>query len=376
MANIFRQVAAFPLSWQPDYGLDLCYVTPKIVVTSGPSTAYPQRAYRNPLDKLVRFLDDKHGKEWKIWEFRAEGTGYPDKDVYGRVMHFPWPDYQPPPFGLIPLILASIRNWLDEKDDIGTGDNNECNRRIVVMHCRAGMGRSGTMTCAYLISECGWSPSEASARFTERRMRTGFGQAISIQSQLRWIEYVDRWAKNQKVYVERRVEIKEIYIWGLRAGVKVSIKGFTKHGKQIRTFHTFTRKEKSKTGGTGHAILDMRQRTALPDQVFAESGGSVIILKPTTQVILPTSDINLSVERRIKIVDSWKISTATAHVWFNAFFEGNGPENKGQPDDCGVFKIKWDKMDGIKCFHYKGTHALDHVAVIWKACDVVPATLN
>jgi protein-tyrosine phosphatase len=185
MASLLRQIVAGPRSRHPEAGLDLCYVTPFIIATSGPSGTYPQRAYRNPLDQLVKFLDYKHGEEWKIWEFRAEGTGYPDSEVYGRIRHYPWPDHHPPPFRLVGLIVAGMRNWLLEGEE--KGKEGKGNGRVVVVHCKAGKGRSGTMACSYLISECGWKPEEALARFTERRMRPGFGQGVSIPSQLRWV---------------------------------------------------------------------------------------------------------------------------------------------------------------------------------------------
>jgi hypothetical protein len=59
--------------------------------------------------------------------------------------------------------------------------------------------------------------------------------------------------------------------------------------------------------------------------------------------------------------------TAVAHVWFNTFFEGNGPEQNGIPDDSGVFEISWDAMDGIKGSSRKGTQAFEKIAVVWKA---------
>jgi hypothetical protein len=104
----------------------------------------------------------------------------------------------------------------------------------------------------------------------------------------------------------------------------------------------------------------------------AEAGGSAVIFKPSTRVILPTSDINIDFERRNKASMGWTMVTAVAHVWFNAYFEGNGPEQNGKADDTGVFEIEWDKMDGIKGSSRKGTRALDRLAVVWKAYDPEP----
>ena len=197
-------------------------MTDNIIATSGPGASYPQVAYRTPVKDLVKFLDSKHGDRWAIWEFRAEGTGYPDTEVYGRVWHYPWPDHHPPPFALIPLIMGSMRNWLKDKD---------VEDRVVVVHCKAGKGRSGTISCSYLISEEGWSPEDAMKRFTDRRMRPGFGVGISIPSQQRWVRYVDRWARHGKLYVERPVEILEVHVWGLRAWCQDRYRGLRRRRK-------------------------------------------------------------------------------------------------------------------------------------------------
>ena len=396
MASILRQIVAGPRAQHPEAGLDLCYVTDNIIATSGPGATYPQVAYRNPLKDLVKFLDSKHGEQWAIWEFRAEGTGYPDSEVYGRVWHYPWPDHHPPPFALIPLIMGSMRNWLKDKDAEG---------RVVVVHCKAGKGRSGTISSSYLISEEGWTPEDAMKRFTERRMRAGFGVGISIPSQRRYITYVDRWAKHGKLYVERPVEILEVHVWGLRAGVKIVVEGYVEEGKVIKKFHTFHSSEREvvrgsirKENGFADVAMEMlgRKKTVKSKEVAnamaisknekalegvendtgsrtdesASSGGDVIF-RPSSRVVLPSSDINIDFERRNKTnLGGFTMVTSVAHVWFNTFFEGQGPENGGTPDESGVFEIEWDAMDGIKGSSRKGTRAFDKFAVVWKAVNL------
>ncbi|KAI0161071.1 phosphatases II [Hypoxylon sp. FL1284] len=479
MASLLRQIVAGPRARHPEAGLDLCYVTDNIIAMSGPSQTYPQRAYRNPLDRLVEFLDSKHGKNWAIWEFRGEGTGYPDELVYNRVRHYPWPDHHPPPFRFVPMIVASMRNWLNgnDLDDDGGGPDDGKNKlvgkilntwrdkktdRVVVVHCKAGKGRSGTMACSYLIAECGWTPEEALARFTERRMRPKFGAGLTIPSQLRWIGYVDRWTKGGKKYVDEGLEIVEIHVWGLRSGVKLFVEGFVDGGRKIKVVHTFTKRERTIVEGNApgdngvmdliydmsgygsntaptQQILDEAKQvdetngidssTTSPDQSAAspvtkpsrsstpklisrlsrksskgslrsgrntpgnstsskstdptgpsspsstkdeadpEPGGMAVIFKPNEPIKLPNSDVNIGMERRNRAPSSmgFTMVTAVAHVWFNTFFEGNGPEQDGNPTRNGIFEIEWDKMDGIKGSSQKGTRAADKIAVVWRS---------
>ncbi|GAB0137112.1 hypothetical protein EsDP_00005395 [Epichloe bromicola] len=483
MASLLRQIVAGPRARHPEAGLDLCYVTDFIIATSGPSQTYPQLAYRNPLDQLVAFLDSKHGRDWAIWEFRAEGTGYPDEAVYGRVRHYPWPDHHPPPFRLVPMIMASMRNWLhgghvpDSQTPAspaksaasagattsgGGGTTTTRNgNRVVVVHCKAGKGRSGTMATSYLISEEGWTAEEALERFTSRRMRPKFGAGVSIPSQLRWVSYVDRWTRHGKKYLDRPIEIVEIHVWGLRNGVKVDVGGFVEDGKTIRAMHTFSRTERlvveaggapPREAGIGEMLWDLaghsaaggaskapdeaelagatnpkdhgtpvekrrrhalvRKGTGLVQKVSAnlgdgiekanksktsgnattedsastqdntttqgpkaseepEPGGLAVILKPWQPIRVPTSDVNVSVQRRNGAPKGLGLAmvSAVAHVWFNTFFEGQGPEQGGRPSDGGIFSIDWEAMDGIKGSSRKGSRALDRMSVVWRAAD-------
>ena len=280
--------------------------------------------------------------------------------------------------------------------------------RVVVVHCKAGKGRSGTVSCSYLISEEGWKAEDALKRFSERRMRPGFGAGVSIPSQLRWVGYVDRWTKNGKKYLERPVEILEVHIWGLRDGVKTSIEGFTEEGKVIKNFHVFTKDERELVRGgikrnTGFANMlgevyntergkkngisrlstaplepsavenamneaqNDRRNVQEDTDEFVNGPGGDTVFRPKERVVLETSDVNIDFERRNKASLGYTMVTAVAHVWFNVFFEGGGPEKNGEPDTSGVFEIEWDAMDGIKGSSRKGTRAFDKMAVVWKA---------
>lgn len=433
---------------------------------SGPSNTYPQRAYRNPLDQVVKFLDSKHGDDWAIWEFRAEGTGYPDEAVYGRVRHYPWPDHHPPPFRLVPMIMASMRNWLNggelhdgpdggaagtgavtDKEPDAEAIEKKKKNRVVVVHCKAGKGRSGTVCCSYLISEEGWKPQDAMDRFTARRMRPQFGAGVSIPSQVRWLGYIDRWTRGGKKYLDRPIEIVEIHIWGLRNGVKCDVSGYVDEGKKIHIYHTFKKEERhvvegdapeglglsdivwelagygSKTADDeaddkkegeaeeGNAPGDapekkhsLKKRSTLINTASAagahkfdkikhkasakftsseppydnkshhsseeeEPGGKAVILKPEQPILVPGSDINIAFELRNRVQKTFGVTmvTAVGHVWFNPYFEGNGPEQESKPDGTGVFSIEWAAMDGIKGTSRKGSRALDRMAVVWRA---------
>ena len=241
---------------------------------------------------------------------------------------------------------------------------------------------------------------DALQRFTDRRMRVGFGHGVSIPSQLRWVGYVDRWTNElNKKYIERPVEILEIHIYGLRDGVKVAVEGYVDGGKRIEVFHTFTRHEKTvveestDAGNSGKPSThtrkivqapptktskdDEKETLISPIEPSAQSNSSfyplpnpftptvqTILLRPEKPIILPSSDVNIDFERRSQASTYTGLTmvTSIAHVWFNAYFEGGHKEGQ----DGNVFEIEWEAMDGIKGSPRKGTKALESLKVVWR----------
>lgn len=298
--------------------------------------------------------------------------------------------------------MASMREWLK-------GPESEPGR-IVVVHCKAGKGRSGTVACSYLISQENWTVEDALSRFTARRMRSGFGAGVSIPSQQRWIRYVDYWTKHGKVYIDRPIEILEIHIWGLREGVKVAVEGFEEKGRIIKTFHTFsssertfmdveqTESQQSSTLPNAEVVKPPEDSEANPLTTSASAsskqsesgGGKAALFRPSKPLIVPNSDINIDIEKRNKATYGFTMVTSVAHVWFNTYFESQFSLQSSEPNasqspsttssvertaqplqlhSSGVFNIEWDAMDGLRGSAKKGTKALDRLSVVWRAVD-------
>lgn len=177
--NLVRSLIASPklTHHDPELGyLDLSYITPRLIVAAGPVLATSKKLHRYQIHTYVQFLE-RHHPRWRIWNLRAEATGYPAAEAMDRVSYYRFPDHEAPPFAMLTRCVASILEWLAQPD------------AVALIHCKAGKGRLGLVCCCVLMSLLGVSPFEANAVYTSKRMRWYSGLGVLILSQQRYLAY-------------------------------------------------------------------------------------------------------------------------------------------------------------------------------------------
>lgn len=158
------------------YDLDLSYITPRIIAMSIPGEGI-KKIYRNNLDKVSEFLESKHRNHYLI--FNLSGIAYDYEKFQEQVMEFPWEDHYPPPIELLFQACKEIEKWL-----CITPIN------IVVVNCRAGKGRTGTLICCYMLYSGRLPDANAALRYYKsKRFKEGGG--VTQPSQIRYVRYFD-----------------------------------------------------------------------------------------------------------------------------------------------------------------------------------------
>lgn len=318
--NMLAKFVSYPRQrYQHDgWNLDLAIITDNIVVMSLPSSSWPENMYRNDLHQVKKFLDSTRADKYKIFDLRAEGAGYLDADWDNRVEHFPFVDHHPPAFKLLPQIVDAMHAHLSSSTDA-----------TAVIHCKAGKGRSGLSLCSYLVTHRQWKEADARALFTAKRMREGFGEGVSIPSQLRYLRYVESWARRGRLYNDLQVTIEKVEVVNLRPGSRLAIRGFEDNGAVIKTLHEFD----------DHAEISSGK--------VPVSGDVITTMRPS-QALVVGGDVGINLTK----------GNAFAHFWINLYFESL--------HGATIFKIPWEEVDGWKGTKWRGTRAYDSIAIHWR----------
>lgn len=168
---------------QDGFDLDLTYVTSRVVAMSFPA-AGREALYRNPRASVARYLRQAHGDRFRIYNLCNEESymenGFPEQTV-----RFPCLDHCPPTLKIIWDFCKDVQAWLQSCDD-----------NVVVVHCKAGKGRTGTMIASLLIFAGAFSSAYEALLWYER-MRGGKNAGVTIPDQIKWVSMLERYLSHK-----------------------------------------------------------------------------------------------------------------------------------------------------------------------------------
>ncbi|CAN1310316.1 Phosphatidylinositol 3,4,5-trisphosphate 3-phosphatase and protein-tyrosine-phosphatase PTEN2A [Linum perenne] len=169
-----------------EFDLDMAYITENIIAMGFPAGdlssglfGFFEGLYRNHMEEVIRFFETHHKGKYKVYNLCSERL-YDASRFEGKVACFPFDDHNCPPLQLITLFCQSAYSWL--KEDI---------ENVVVVHCKAGMGRTGLMICSLLLY-LKFFPNADEAIDVFNQKRCVDGKALVLSSQIRYVKYFER----------------------------------------------------------------------------------------------------------------------------------------------------------------------------------------
>ena len=180
------------------FDLDLTYITPKIIAMGKPSTSI-EGMYRNNLDDVVQFFNQRHHEHYKVYNL-CEEDFYP-ADTFYKQGKFPFQDHEAPPLNLIHPFCVDAKKFLD------LDQNN-----VVAIHCKAGKGRTGTfISCLLLYLNIFDNAADCLKYYGIMRVENGRG--VTVPSQIRYVFYYEKILKQN---ISTPITFKKICIRKIR----------------------------------------------------------------------------------------------------------------------------------------------------------------
>lgn len=192
--------------------LDLTVIDKNIVCMGFPAEGV-ESWYRNPYDEVVQYLDHRFGEHYMVYNLCSEPQHvYPPEKFHGRVAHFPFPDHHACPLEMIPRFIEHATAFI-------AGDD----RRVVVVHCKAGKGRTGLLACCLLMKLVPRLADPDAAMQFYGTARTHNGKGLTIPSQRRYVDYYGSLCRMSGGAVPNHVPIIDLKTITLRGLGKVPI---------------------------------------------------------------------------------------------------------------------------------------------------------
>lgn len=120
-----------------NFNLDITYITDRIIGMSFPASGI-ESMYRNAKSDVISFLDYNHKGHYKI--YNMSGRSYDTSKFSGEVESYDWEDHHAPEITILFQSWDSMYKYLLKDEE-----------NVVVIHCNAGKGRTGTSIAWLLI---------------------------------------------------------------------------------------------------------------------------------------------------------------------------------------------------------------------------------
>ena len=183
-----KLVSQKKMRYQEDgFDLDMAYTSPgeKRVLTLGFPSAGLEHLYRNPRLEVRKYLERYHHERYKIFNLCCEPGRHYDAALFeNRVERWPFRDHCVPPLETMLGLSNSAKQWIDENPE-----------NMLAIHCKAGKGRAGIMTCVVLL-RLGYFDTADEVMDHYDRVRVSNNRGLTVMSQRRAVRHFEKLWRN------------------------------------------------------------------------------------------------------------------------------------------------------------------------------------
>lgn len=183
-----------------DVDLDLTYVAERVIAMGWPSEKF-EAFYRNRGSDVLKFLDERHENHYKVYNLCSERRV---NILFSKLCEdYRFPDHNVPTLDIILRFCQDAYTFLKES-----------NENVIVIHCKAGKGRTGLMVSSFLGYNKNFDMEGALKYFGD--IRTYNGKGVTIPSQIRFTSYFQEYINDiraGKAIVTPTLLLKEVKIF-------------------------------------------------------------------------------------------------------------------------------------------------------------------